>query len=156
MQPASYRRLICASAIYDIFVTFPFALPGLAAWNIAQFRILHESFGMSGSIPEFEPLHIFFVNLMGTVVMTWSYLRVVRPDPLLGLLDGIGRFLFSSWMLYYLFAHHATGLLWLFFVPEISWGIAQVGGYFKLDQTLSRITPSNEQAQTPSPSTLSK
>lgn len=132
MEPTTYRRLIRASAIYDILVTFPFALPGLAAWNIVQLRALHDSLGLSGSIPDFDPLHIFFVNLMGTVVLTWSYLRVVRPDPLLGLLDGIGRFFFSTWMLYYLFVHGATGLLWLFFIPEISWGIAQVGGYLKL------------------------
>ncbi len=134
MQPTTYRKIIRASAIYDILVTFPFAIPGLAAWNIAQFQKLHDSFGLAGSLPQFEPLHIFFVNLMGTVVLTWSYLRVIRPDPLLGLLDGIGRFLFSTWMLYYLVMHNASGVLWLFFIPEITWGFVQVGGYLKLSR----------------------
>jgi hypothetical protein len=140
MNPKTYRRIIRASAIYDIIVTLPFAIPVLAAWNLAQITGLHNSLGFGGSIPEFEPLHIFFVNLMGTVVMTWSFLRVIRPDPLLGLLDGVGRFLFSTWMLYYLFVHSATAILWLFFVPEILWGIVQVFGYLKLPADAKKPT----------------
>jgi hypothetical protein len=98
---------------------------------MAQIRTLHGSFSFSGTIPEFEPLHFFFINLMGSLVMVWSALRVYKPEPILGLYDSFARFLFSTWMLFYLLVYNVTGVIWLFFVPEISWGIVQLHGYTK-------------------------
>jgi len=131
----TYRKIVRASALYDILVTFPFALPGLALWNLAQIKTLHTSFGFSGTIADFAPFHLFFVNLMGSLVMVWSVLRVYKPEPILGLYDSFARVLFSLWMLYYLLVHNVTGVLWLFFVPEISWGAIQIYGYLSQERT---------------------
>jgi hypothetical protein len=125
----TYKKIVRASGIYDVLFTLPFALPGLAAWNIAQISTLHDFLGLSGSIPEFAPMHWFFVNLMGSLVVVWSALRIYKPEPILGLFDGFARVLFSSSMLYYLLVHNQTGILWLVFVPEITWGVVQLYGY---------------------------
>lgn len=66
---------------------------------------------------------------MGSVVMIWSALRVYKPEPVSSLFDSFARILFSSWMLYYLLVHNITDVVWLFFVPEISWGVIQIYGY---------------------------
>lgn len=80
--------------------------------------------------------------------MVWSILRVYKPEPILGLYDSFARVLFSLWMLYYLLIHNVTGVLWLFFAPEISWGAIQIYGYLTqdrlLDKTLQRTWEAKE------------
>jgi hypothetical protein len=126
----NYSKVVRLSGIYDVIVTFPFAFPILAAWNIGLISELHIQFGFSGTVPEFSPLHLFFVNLMGSLVLVWSCLRIYKPEPLFGLFDSFARFLFSFNMLYYLLAFDATGILWVLFVPELTWGLVQFYGYF--------------------------
>jgi len=126
----TYRKIVRLSGIYDVIVTFPFAFPVLAAWNIALISDLHVQLSFSGTVPEFSPLHLFFVNLMGSLVLVWSSLRIYKPNALFGLFDSFARFLFSFNMLYYLFAYDVTGILWILFVPELTWGLVQFYGYF--------------------------
>jgi len=126
----TYRKIVRLSGIYDVIVTFPFAFPALAAWNIALISDLHVQLSFSGTVPEFSPLHLFFVNLMGSLVLVWSSLRIYKPNALFGLFDSFARFLFSFNMLYYLFAYDVTGILWILFVPELTWGLVQFYGYF--------------------------
>ena len=44
-----------------------------------------------GTMPALTPMQKLYVNLMGSVVVVRSVLRVVRPVPLHGLLDGVAR-----------------------------------------------------------------
>lgn len=135
MKQSNYLSIVKASAIYDLIVTFPYAFPVLASWNLAFISTLHNKFSFSGSIPEFLPMHLFFVNLLGSLVVVWSVLRIYQPTKLLGLHDSFARFLFSFSMLYYLMLHNVTGILWFFFIPEIAWGIIQLYGYFNLSDS---------------------
>lgn len=132
MDISRYRSIVRASAIYDLLVTFPFALPWLATWQISMLGVLHESFSLPGDMPEFSPLHLFFANLMGSVVVVWSVLRVHKPEALFGLYDSVARFLFSYTMLYYLLMENATALLWVLFIPEMIWGLVQFFGFWSL------------------------
>jgi hypothetical protein len=125
-----YRKIVRASALYDWIVTFPFAFPVLVVWHLSLLTQLHHFLGFAGDIPSFEPLHLFFINLMGSIVIVWSTLRLVRPDPLLGLYDGFARVLFSTWMLYYLTRWNVTELLWFLVIPESLWGAIQLYGYW--------------------------
>jgi hypothetical protein len=125
-----YRKLVRVSAIYDLIVTFPFALPGLVGVQLATMVKLQEGLGLSGQFPVFEPVHLFFINLMGSIVTVWSVLRIVKPEPLFGFTDGIGRAVFSSLMLYYLVVWSIPQVVVLFLVPEVLFGIAQLGGYW--------------------------
>lgn len=130
-QPMNYRKIVRLSGIYDLAVTFPFAFPVLCELQVGFLRQCHISLGLAGDIPEFLPIHYFFMNLMGSVVVVWSVLRIRYPEAILGLYDSFARFLFSGLMLYYLMAFKVTGLLWFLLAPEITWGVVQFLGYMR-------------------------
>jgi hypothetical protein len=130
MKKSTYRKVVRYSAIYDVVMTFAFAFPVLAIWNLSLLSDINSQFAFSGSIPVFQPLHLFFVNLMGSVVLVWSAIRIYKPEPILGLYDSFARFLFSFNMLYYLLMHDVSGLLWVMVIPEFIWGVIQLFGYF--------------------------
>lgn len=120
------RRIVWWSALYDLLVTLPFALPWTAGLVIDHFAALHGALALGGELPSFEPMHLFFVNLFGTIVVLWAVLRLRDPQPLYALADSAGRMAFSAWMLLYVSAYGATTLLALFLVPEMVWGLAQL------------------------------
>jgi hypothetical protein len=123
-SPPSYLRAVRASAWYDLVVTAGFATP----WTYALVHDALSSAGRAwglGGFPALDPTQTMFANLMGSVVVVWSVLRIVRPLPVHGLFDGIARVLFTTWMAYAL-AHGASGVLWLFVGVEAAWGVAQL------------------------------
>lgn len=119
-----YLRLVRASAAWDLTVTAGFATPWTFAMVHALLNALGGALGL-GTFPELDLMQILYANLMGSVVMIWSLLRLVRPLRIHGLLDGVARVLFSTWMLYAL-AQGAPDLVWAFLVPEMLWGILQL------------------------------
>lgn len=122
-SPATFRRLVRASATYDIVVTAAFATPWTAAWNWRQLSALNVRLG-GASMASLDTFALLLASLLGSLVMVWSALRLATPDIRLARHDGVARLLFSTWMAW---ALHATGapLLWLFLVPEFAWGVAQ-------------------------------
>jgi len=123
-QRPAYLRLVRASAVYDLVVTAGFATP----WT---FALVHAGLnGLSGAVgfsafPELDLMQVLYANLMGSVVVVWSLLRLVRPERVHGLLDGVARVLFSAWMAYAL-TQGGPELLWPFLIAEITWGAAQL------------------------------
>ncbi|MDN3239620.1 hypothetical protein [Glycomyces tritici] len=121
----AYLRLVRSSAVYDLIVTAGFATP----WT---FMLLHGALdALSGALglrgfPELDLMQVFYANLMGSVVVVWSVLRVVRPQVLHGLFDGFARVLFSAAMVNAL-AQGGPQLLWGFLVVEAAWGAVQLG-----------------------------
>jgi hypothetical protein len=67
---------------------------------------------------------VLFACLLGSVVLVWSVLRMTDQQQRFRRYDGVGRFLFTVWMMWTL---RATGqpLLWLLIVPELLWGMIQ-------------------------------
>lgn len=121
------RRVVVASAVYDLVVTAPFALAGGSAFVLELMRSVHTKLALPGAqLPAFAPTHVFFVGLLGSVVTMWSVARLLRPSPFLGVIDGITRLLFSGWMVWGL-AHGESFLLAGFLVPELSFGLLQLG-----------------------------
>ncbi|WP_369387959.1 hypothetical protein AB5J72_10365 [Streptomyces sp. CG1] len=130
--PASpaYLRLVRTSGWYDLIVTAGFATP----WTYALLHRLLSAGGDAvglGTMPVLTPMQTLYANLMGSVVVVWSVLRVVRPLPLHGLLDGTARALFSLWQAYAL-AHGGPGVLWPFLVLEVSFGVAQLAPWARV------------------------
>lgn len=123
LNPATYRRIVFGSALYDLLVTAPFATPWTFALAHQQLSATNQLLG-GAALPAFLPFHVLFACLLGSVVLVWSVLRLRDPQQRFGRYDGAARMLFSSWMLW---ALQATGapLLWLFLVPEFAWGVAQ-------------------------------
>jgi hypothetical protein len=134
MKLNHYQKIVRLSAIYDLIVTFPFAMPIVSVWMIGAFSLAHNFFGLKGDVPSFEGSHMLFVNLMGCIVTVWSVLRILRPEAIFGLFDSFGRFSFASWQLFYLVNHQVTPLLWALFVPELIWGIVQAYGYWLVSE----------------------
>lgn len=126
-----YRKIVRLSGLYDLIVTFPFAFPVLCELQVRFLKQCHIGLHLAGAIPEFLPIHYFFINLMGSLVIVWSVLRIKYPQDILGLFDSFARILFAGLMLYYLLVHHVTGLLWFLFFPEITWGAVQLIGYLR-------------------------
>ncbi|UUU24032.1 hypothetical protein [Streptomyces sp. DSM 40750] len=119
-----YLRVVRASAWYDLVVTAGFATPWTYALVHDALSSLGDTLGL-GVMPELDPIQTLYANLMGSVVVVWAVLRIVKPLPVHGLLDGVARTLFAAWQAYAL-AHGATRLLWLFFVVEVAFGVVQL------------------------------
>ncbi|MEU9120962.1 hypothetical protein AB0C96_14070 [Streptomyces sp. NPDC048506] len=120
----AYLRLVRASAWYDLVVTAGFATP----WTYPLLHDVLSSLGSAfdlGALPPLDPMQILYANLMGSVVVVWALLRIIRPLPVHGLLDGVARTLFALWQAYAL-AHGATRVLWLFFAVEAAFGVVQL------------------------------
>ncbi|HSC88150.1 MAG TPA: hypothetical protein VLC09_12795, partial [Polyangiaceae bacterium] len=116
------RRLVRASALYDIAMTTPFATPWSATFVLGLLGTLHRQLGLPGAgLPAFESMHLFFVGLLGTVVTAWSIVRLVRPEAWLGRIDGMTRIGFSLWMAWALLDGQSP-LLAGFFGIELAFG----------------------------------
>jgi hypothetical protein len=125
MLATRYRRLVRASAIYDLLATAAFATP----WT---FAIVTGQLGKLTPLPPFEPLHVLFANLMGSLVVVWAVLRIREPRPIFGLFDAFGRGLFFTWQMHYLLVMNGSPILWLFAIPELALGLLQGYGYWIL------------------------
>jgi len=123
LSESAYLRLVRASALYDLLLTAPFATPWSFQFAHAQLSALNQALG-GAALPVFDPFHVLFACLMGSVVLVWSLLRLRRPTPTLGRHDALARLLFALWMAWALAASGAP-LLWLFLLPECAWGLAQ-------------------------------
>ena len=120
---ATFRRLVRASAIYDVLMTGAFATP----WTLLLLRdqLSGINVQLGGSpLPAFAPFHLLIGCLLGSVVLVWSVLRIADPQPRFGRYDAAARYLFSLWMGWALLVTNQP-VLWLFIVPELAWGLAQ-------------------------------
>ncbi len=125
-----YRLLVRSSGIYDLLATAAFATP----WT---FQLVHQVLGSISQLPEFQPLHVFFVNLLGSIVVVWSLLRVLRPEPIFGLFDSFARALFFTWQVYYLVVWNVTPVVWVFAGFELFFFVTQAYGYWLLQRVES-------------------
>lgn len=120
---ATFRRIVRASAIYDLVLTAPFATPWTLALMLAHLSATNQQLG-GAPLPAFAPFHVLFACLMGSIVLVWSVLRIADPQPRFGRYDAAGRLLFSSWMAWAL-AVTGEPLIWLFLLPEAAWCAVQ-------------------------------
>lgn len=138
----SYLRVVRASAWYDLVVTAGFATPWTYALVHDALSSLGRAWGL-GVMPELDPMQTLYANLMGSVVVVWAVLRIVRPLSVHGLLDGIARTLFAMWQAYAL-AHGATRLLWLFLGVEAAFALVQLLPWWRhrhTDLVNDRVAP---------------
>lgn len=120
---AAFRRLVRASAIYDVLMTGAFATPWSLLLLRDQLSAVNVQLG-GAALPGFAPFHLLIGCLLGSVVLVWSALRIADPQPRFGRYDAAARYLFALWMGWALLV---TGepVLWLFIVPELAWGVLQ-------------------------------
>ena len=123
LSVSAFRRVVRASAIYDVLMIVPFTTPWTFLLMREHLNTLNLALG-GAPLPVFGPFHLLISSLLGSVVMVWSVLRMLDPQPRFGRYDAVARYLFSTWMAWALLV---TGqpLLWLFLVPELAFGLAQ-------------------------------
>ncbi|MEG1113473.1 MAG: hypothetical protein RSE46_00515 [Janthinobacterium sp.] len=123
LSVSAFRRVVRASAIYDVFMIAPCTTPWTFLLMREHLNTLNLALG-GAPLPVFGPFHLLISSLLGSVVMVWSVLRMLDPQPRFGRYDAAARYLFSTWMAWALLV---TGqpLLWLFLVPELAFGLAQ-------------------------------
>lgn len=132
----NYRKIVRAGGIYDVVATAPLALPGVVSVQLQTLEKIQQGLGLSGQFPVFDPFQLFFLNLFGSLAVIWGVLRIIKPEPLLGLTDGIARAVLSGLMLYYLVVWNIPQVVVLFIVPEILFGVLQLGGYWRYRRSL--------------------
>lgn len=123
LSPSAYFRLTRASALYDIVIITPFATPWTFALLYPQLSDLNVLLG-GAPLPACTPVLALFACLLGSLVLLWSSLRLVRTSLVLGRFDATGRAVFSVWMAWTL-AQGGLPLLWCYLVPELLWAAAQ-------------------------------
>jgi len=119
-----FLRIVRASGWYDVFVTWPFALPWAFVWLYAQLNGLAQALALPGVLHPLDSTHMLLGNLMGSVIVMWGLARVLAPTVLLGRLDGVARFLFATWQIYAV-AHGASAIVLGFTVVELVFGVLQ-------------------------------
>lgn len=125
MTHDTVRRIIRASALYDLILTAGFAVPWTAAAALGTIVDVHRGLGFDGALPVIDdPFTMLFANLLGSIVVVWSVIRLIRPEPLLGAGDTVGRLLFSTWFAWAL-VQGASPVLVGFLVLEVAWGLLQ-------------------------------
>ncbi|HAT31126.1 MAG TPA: hypothetical protein DCW29_09830 [Janthinobacterium sp.] len=123
VSSSGFRRIVRASAVYDVLMTAPFATP----WSFAALRehLSALNAGLGGlPLPAFAPFHVLICCLLGSVVLVWAALRLRHPERRFGRYDAAARLLFSLWMAWALAATGAP-LLWLFLAPELVFAALQ-------------------------------
>lgn len=102
-----------AGALYDLVASIAFVTPWTGALVL----------DLLGTPRTKETL--LFSTLFGTVVVMWSIVRWLRPEPLLIAADTAGRALFCLWFAWALWNGHTPALAG-FLVLELFWGAAQL------------------------------
>ncbi len=125
IRPASYLKIVRASAWYDLVVTIGFATPWTFTAIHGGLNALIRLLGLPGSLPPFAPEHMLMANLLGSIVTIWAILRLRNTQQRYGRYDATGRFLFATWQGYAL-ALGAHPILIGFIVAELVFGIVQL------------------------------
>ena len=120
-----YLRIVRLSAWYDLIVSAGFATPWTFALIHQGLSLLARQSGAPGSLPAFAPAHVLMANLLGSVVVVWSLVRLRDTQPVYGRYDALGRFLFAAWQLYAV-AQGASWLILGFTAVELAFGLAQL------------------------------
>lgn len=122
IQPAQYRRIVKASAWYDLFATAVFSTP----WTFAALHgvLALAAQGLPGSFSAFDPSHVLMANLLGSIVVIWAVLRLRDPQQQYGRYDAVGRFLFPLSQIYAV-VHGARAIILGFTVLELTLGLLQ-------------------------------
>lgn len=119
------RRVVRASAAYDLVVTVVFALPWTAAAAFGGLGALHDRLGLVGAVPSPTDVYqVLFAGLMGSIVTVWAVFRLARPTLAAGVADTVTRGLFSLGMTVALLGG-ASPLVLALLVPEVAWAVLQ-------------------------------
>lgn len=118
------KRIFRFSAWYDIVITAAFATPWSFVFMITLIANASEMLGLPGTMLSPDTFHIFFANLLGSVVLVWSVARLKLNILVMVRYDAVARWLFSIWMIYAL-ANGASFFILFLLIPEAMLAVVQ-------------------------------
>ncbi len=110
----------------DSSVTWSLALPFMAPKFIGVIYWINGLLGGTSVAPVFEPIHIVFVCLTGSLVSIWVIARLLHPAGILAAIDGWGRLFVSALLIYIMLVMDGPRALWLFVFTEGIGAVAQL------------------------------
>ena len=125
LSVTQFQKIVRASGWYDLVVAAPFATPFTFAIVWQHLQTMDKRLGLAGNLPEIDPAHALLANLMGSVIVIWSIVRIRTPEARFGRYDGAGRVLFTIWILYGV-SQGLSQVLLVFVLFEIAWGVMQL------------------------------
>lgn len=117
-------------ALLDSAVTWMLAIPALAPTFLDGIYWLNGLLGGAAEPPHFEPIHLLFVSLTGSMVSTWVIARLLHPNGLLAVIDGWMR-LWVGASLIWIIALGGPPVLWLFVLTEWAGSVAQLRAAYR-------------------------
>lgn len=118
------RRIVRASALYDLLVTAPFMTPWSLLLVFSGMTELSDLLGLDRPIPTLDATQMLLGNLLGSVVIVWSLWRWRQPTQLAGRYDALARGLFALWQVVAV-AQGASVLILGFTLMELLFGLMQ-------------------------------
>ncbi len=115
----------------DTAVSWLPAIPPLSVHFIGGLYTLNGLMGGVSQAPVFEPIHLVFVSLMGSLVTVWCAARILYAAPWMAVVDGWGRLWVGATLVWFLVINGAPPILWLFVFTEWIGAFAQLrAAYF--------------------------
>jgi hypothetical protein len=120
------RRKVRLWAMIDSSVSYPLALPPLAAHFVDLLYMVNGKLGGDAVAPQFSPMQLFFVSLSGSLIALWCIARYLKPIGLFALIDGWGRVWVSALIVWFVVVEGAPRVLLLFIATEMAGAVAQL------------------------------
>lgn len=114
----------------DSAVTWMLAIPALAPHFLGGLYWLNGLLGGATQPPEFQPIHLLFVSLTGSLVSVWVIARLLHPVGLLAVIDGWGR-LWVGASLVWILLLGGPPVLGLFVLTEWAGAAAQLRAAYR-------------------------
>lgn len=121
----SNLHIVRASSVYDLIMTAGFMTPWSASLVLKGFAALSAALALERPVPTFDVNSMLFANLLGSIVIVWSFWRLMHPSRSVGVYDAYARALFAFWQIFAV-AHGASFLILGFTVLEVGFAIAQM------------------------------
>jgi hypothetical protein len=121
---AACRRIVAAGAVYDLITVGPLAMPFTAPAHLNLMFNVNELLGFEGAMPVFEPIHILFVNLFGTMLAVWAGFRLLAFRPGFAVADFAVRAGVSVVLFWYAANGQVHRLVLLFLFAELLLALA--------------------------------
>ncbi|WP_051749553.1 hypothetical protein [Nevskia soli] len=109
----------------DSSVTLTLAIPPVAVGFLHLLYRVNGWLGGQDVLPEFAPIHLFFVCLSGVLISLWVLVRLLHPVGVLAFADAMGRAVVASLIVYFLVCTDAPRVLGLFVFTELAGSVAQ-------------------------------
>lgn len=115
----------------DTAVTWMPAIPPLSIYFVNGLFVMNGWLGGVAQAPVFEPIHLMFVSLMGSLVTLWCVVRILYAQPWMAVVDGWGRLWIGATLVWIILAMGGPPILWMFVFTEWIGAFAQLrAAYF--------------------------